>query len=129
MKQTVLLIDDSKFLRKANELALTRSGYNVLGAADGEEGLRLACDRVPDVIVLDMMLPKISGPQLLQSLKKDPRTARIPVIVVSSLSQKNEEKLINEGAAAYFEKSSLGLESGSSRLVDAISSVLQTAHA
>ncbi|HTR65493.1 MAG TPA: response regulator [Terriglobales bacterium] len=129
MKTKVLLIDDSKFLRKANEVALARSGFDVFGAADGEEGLRLACDKVPDVIVLDMMLPKISGPQLLQLLKQDPRTAGIPVIVLSSLSQKNEERLIHEGAAAYFEKSGLGLENGGSRLVDAIGSVLQTARA
>jgi len=129
VKSTVLLIDDSKFLRRANEMALARSGYAVLGAADGEEGLQLACSRVPDLIVLDMMLPKISGPQLLQLLKKDPRTAQIPVIVLTSLSQKNEERLLGEGAAAYFEKSGLGLENGSSRLVEAVASVLQTARA
>jgi CheY-like chemotaxis protein len=127
VKATVLLIDDSKFLRRANEMALTRSGYTVLGAADGEEGLRLACNQPPDLIVLDMMLPKISGPELLQLLKKDSRTAQIPVIVLSSLSQKNEEKLVEQGAAAYFEKGGLGLENGSSRLVEAVGSVLQTA--
>src|ERR1700690_2980458 len=85
MSVTVLLIDDSKFMRRANELAVTKSGYGVLTAADGEEGLRVAHDKVPDVIVLDMMLPKVSGPQLLQALKQDPRTAGIPVIVLSSL--------------------------------------------
>ena len=100
VKKKVLLIDDSKFLRKANEMALARSGYEVFGATDGEEGLRLATEKQPDVIVLDMMLPKISGPQLLQLLKKDPRTAKIPVMVLTSLSQKNEEKLIEDGAAA-----------------------------
>jgi len=128
VKQKVLLIDDSKFLRKANELALARGGYDVLGAADGEEGLRLAGEKTPDLIILDMMLPKISGPQLLQLLKHDPRTAQIPVIVLSSLSQKNEEKLVQEGAAAYFEKSSLGLEAGGSRLVDVVTNVLRAAH-
>jgi len=129
VKLTVLLIDDSKFVRRANEMALVRSGYTVLGAADGEEGLSLACSQVPDLIILDMMLPKISGPQLLQLLKKDARTAQIPVIVLSSLSQKNEERLIGEGAAAYFEKSNLGLDNGSSRLVEAVASVLQSARA
>lgn len=76
---TILLIDDSKFLRRANELAFTKAGYGVLVAADGEEGLRIARDKIPDVIVLDMMLPKISGPQLLQALKGDSRTAGIPI--------------------------------------------------
>ena len=68
MNKTVLLIDDSKFLRRSNELAVSKAGYSVLGAADGEEGLQVARDKLPDVIVLDMMLPKLSGPQLLHAL-------------------------------------------------------------
>jgi CheY-like chemotaxis protein len=124
MKTTVLLIDDSRFLRKANELALARSGYSVLAAGDGEEGLHMACEKVPDLIVLDMMLPKMPGQQLLHELKSDPRTAEIPVIVLSSLPRSNEEKLKNEGAIAYFEKASLGLDTGSARLVEAVGSVL-----
>ena len=72
MNETVLLIDDSKFLRRINELAVSRSGYLVLVAADGDEGLRLAREKIPDVIVLDMMLPKLSGEQLIQKLKVDP---------------------------------------------------------
>ena len=95
-------------------------------AADGEEGLRIAREKTADVIVLDMMLPKLSGPQLLHALK-DPRTARIPVIVLSSLPQSNEAKLKSEGAAAYFEKSQLGVEDGSGGLVRAIASVLNPA--
>jgi CheY-like chemotaxis protein len=126
---TVLLIDDSRFMRKANELALSRSGYSVLAAGDGEEGLNIAYEKVPDLIVLDMMLPKIPGQQLLQALKKDPRTAQIPVIVLSSLPQANEERLKNEGAVAYFEKASLGIDTGSTRLVQAVDKVLQTSQA
>src|SRR5476649_549511 len=98
MKTTVLLIDDSRFLRKANELALARSGYSVLASGDREEGLHIACEKVPDLIVLDMMLPKMPGQQLLHELKSDPRTAAIPVIVLSSLPKSNEERLKNEGA-------------------------------
>jgi CheY-like chemotaxis protein len=113
---TVLLIDDSKFLRRANELSLTKSGHQIITASDGEEGLRLARARRPDVIVLDMLLPKLGGAQLLEFLKADPLTARIPVIVLSSLSQKNEEKLMAAGAAAYLEKSNLALDQSSSEL-------------
>ncbi len=127
MHGTVLLIDDSKFFRRVNEMAVSKAGYIALVAADGEEGLRIAREKIPDVIVLDMMLPKLSGPQLLQALKKDPRTARIPVIVLSSLPQSNEAKLKSEGAAAYFEKSQLGVEDGSGGLVRAIASVLNPA--
>jgi DNA-binding response OmpR family regulator len=124
MSATVLLIDDSKFLRRANELAFSRAGYNVLVAADGEEGLRIALDKVPDVIVLDMMLPKLSGPQLLELLRKDARTVQIPVVVLSSLPQSNEAKLMSQGAAAYFEKSKLGVEAGSASLIRAVDSAL-----
>jgi CheY-like chemotaxis protein len=124
MNATVLLIDDSKFLRRANELAFTRAGYSVLVASDGEEGLRMAQSKAPDIIVLDMMLPKISGPQLLQMLKQDAHTARIPVIVLSSLPQSNEAKLKEHGAVAYFEKAKLGIETGSAALLRAIEATL-----
>jgi DNA-binding response OmpR family regulator len=125
MNETVLLIDDSKFLRRINELAVSRSGYLVLVAADGDEGLRLARERVPDVIVLDMMLPKLSGEQLIQTLKAEPNTAQIPIIVLSSLPQSNETKLKDAGAALYLEKSKLAIESGSTILLQAIGSVLR----
>jgi len=57
----ILLIEDSKFQRIANGKALVRAGYGVIDCGDGEEGLHLACEHVPDVIVLDMMLPQVSG--------------------------------------------------------------------
>ena len=123
---TVLLIDDSKFLRRANELSLTKAGHQIVTASDGEEGLRLAREKKPDIIVLDMMLPKLGGAQLLQLLKGDPLTAKIPVIVLSSLPQKNELKLIADGAAAYLEKSSLALDQCSSELSRAITKILSS---
>jgi len=121
----VLLVDDSKFLRMANEHALSKAGYQVSTAADGEEALRVANDQLPDIILLDMMLPKISGPEVLKTLKANPATKDIPVIVLTSLSQKNEEKLLHEGAAAYFEKSTLELDKNSNRLAAAIEKVLR----
>ncbi len=98
MKATVLLIDDSKFLRKANELALARFGYAVLTASDGDEGLALAREKIPDLIVLDLIIPKLSGAQLLEALKQDPGTAHIPVVVLSSLPISNGAKLQTAGA-------------------------------
>src|SRR5262249_6462717 len=106
------------------EVALSRAGYTVLGASDGEEGLRIATERVPDVVVLDMMLPKMSGPQLLQALKSNPATARVPVIVMTSLPQSNEKRLKSEGAAAYLEKSKLNVETGSASLIQVVGEVL-----
>jgi len=120
----VLLVDDSKFLRMANERALCKAGFQVVTAADGEEALQVANDQLPDIILLDMMLPKISGPDVLKALKKNPATMHIPVIVLTSLSQRNEQKLLHEGAAAYFEKSILELDKSSDRLAVAIERVL-----
>jgi CheY-like chemotaxis protein len=120
----VLLVDDSKFLRMANEIALSKAGFEVSTAADGEEALQVVNYKLPDIILLDMMLPKISGPEVLRALKANPATMDIPVIVLTSLSQRNEEKLLSEGAAAYFEKSTLGLDKNSDRLVATVETVL-----
>ncbi|MFY9906044.1 MAG: response regulator [Terriglobales bacterium] len=120
----VLLVEDSKFLRMANEKALSKAGFEVITAADGEEALKVANDKLPDIILLDMMLPKISGTEVLKALKANPATANIPVIVLTSLSQVNEEKLLGAGAAAYFEKSSLDLDKSSDRLAATIEAVL-----
>jgi CheY-like chemotaxis protein len=120
----VLLVEDSKFLRMANESALCKAGYQVSTAGDGEEALRVANDKLPDIILLDMMLPKISGPEVLKALKRNPATMDIPVIVLTSLSQINEEKLLHEGAAAYFEKSTLELDKSSDRLAATVEAVL-----
>jgi DNA-binding response OmpR family regulator len=121
----VLVVDDSKFLRIANECALCKAGFEVSTAADGEEALRVANDKLPDIILLDMMLPKISGLDVLKALKANPATMDIPVIVLTSLSQMNEEKLLSEGAAAYFEKSTLELDKSSDRLATAVRTVLR----
>jgi CheY-like chemotaxis protein len=124
-KIRVLLVEDSKFLRMANEHVLSRAGYDVSSAADGEQALKLANEKLPDIILLDMLIPKISGPEVLRALKDNPATQHIPVIVLSSLSQKNEEKLLIDGAAAYLEKSALELDKSSDRLATTIKTVLE----
>lgn len=120
----MLLVEDSRFLRLANERTLAKAGFLVSTAADGEEALTAATDKSPDVILLDMMLPKISGPDVLKKLKANPVTADIPVIVLTSLSQINADKLMSDGAAAYFEKSSLALDKGSDQLAATVEKVL-----
>ena len=125
LNSKVLLVEDSKLLRMANENALSRAGFNVSTAADGEEALQVANDKLPDIILLDMLLPKISGPEVLKALKANPVTMKIPVVVLTSLSQKNEEKLIQDGAVAYFEKSTLELDKSSDRLVATVATVLR----
>src|ERR1700692_3189686 len=125
MSVKLLLVEDSKFLRAANERALLKAGFQVSTAADGEDVLKVAAEILPDIILLDMMLPKISGPNVLKALKANSATAQIPVIVLTSLSQKNEEKLVSEGADAYIEKSSLGIDKDSSVLAATVEKVLE----
>jgi len=105
--KTILLVEDSKFLRIANERILVKAGYQVLGARDGEEALLVARECLPDLVILDMLLPKLGGPEVLQALKKDPSTTQIPVIVLSGMSQKNEQRLKREGATEFMEKGPL----------------------
>ncbi len=105
--ETILLVEDSKFLRIATERALAKAGYRVICACDGDEALSLAASSLPDLIVLDMLLPKLSGPEVLSALKKNGLTAYIPVLVLSSLPQKNESQLLKDGAAAFLAKGPL----------------------
>src|ERR1700735_764935 len=120
----ILLIEDSRFQRIANERALVKAGYSVIQAGDGEEGLRVARKDIPDLILLDMMLPKVSGLDVLRALKGDVLVRHIPVIVLSGLGQGNETKLLKEGAAAFVVKSEKSSENNSSVLIQAIEGVL-----
>lgn len=124
--KSILLVEDSRFLRMAIEQVLVRAGYKVLTAGDGEEALRIAYSRIPHLIVLDMLLPKLGGPEVLQALKGSALTAHIPVIVLSSLSQKNEAKLKQAGAVAYFEKSKLELDQHSASLLQIVKRTLDS---
>ncbi len=121
----ILLVEDSKFVRLATERALARAGYEVSSAGDGEEALRVAREKLPDLILLDMLLPKLSGPDVLLALKKDTATKAIPVVVMTGMSQKNAARLQEDGAVGFLEKSSLHLEEGAEKLLIAIRDILK----
>jgi len=120
----ILLAEDSKFLRLATERALARAGYEVWSAADGEEALRLAREKLPDLILLDMLLPKMSGPDVLAALQKDSLTKAIPVVVITGMSEKNADRLRKDGALGFLEKSTLELDKGSDKLLNAVQEIL-----
>lgn len=120
----VLIVEDSRFLRLATERALVRAGHVVVTAADGEEGLRLAQESKPDLVVLDMLLPRLSGPDVLRALRKDAKTALIPIMVLTSLPQTNEQKLLDEGATSYFAKSELMLDKGTGLFEETVEKML-----
>lgn len=123
----ILIVEDSRFLRLANERALSKAGHNVISASDGEEGLRLAVERQPDLVILDMLLPKMSGPDVLRAIRANPLIGKTPVMVLTSLPQANEDKLLKEGATAYFEKSLLTIDKKSAPFVEAVERLLARA--
>lgn len=121
----ILLVEDSKFLRMATERALARAGYHVITAADGPSALEAAREEKPDLILLDMLLPKITGPDVLKQLKANPSTAGIAVVVFTGLSHKNAERLQRDGAYAFLDKSDLELEKSYDKLLSAVAGILK----
>ena len=120
----ILLAEDDRFLRKAAETALKRQGFAVLVAVDGEEALRVVRAEAPDLVLLDLIMPKLQGFEVLRALKADAATARIPVIILSNLGQDSDVKQAMEaGAAAYFVKANLSLQD----LVKRVGEVLEGA--
>ncbi len=106
----IVVADDYRMFRKAAETTLRRQGYVVATASDGEEALQLIRSERPDIIVLDLIMPKLQGFDVLQVLKQDSLTSTIPVIVLSSLTQEQDkQEALDLGAVAYFNKSTFSL--------------------
>jgi CheY-like chemotaxis protein len=119
----ILVAEDSGFMRVAIERVLARAGHQVTTVADGRQAIQIAEQRLPELLILDMMLPKLSGLEVLEILKQNPNTQHIPVVVLTSLSQKNESRLLQAGAAAYLTKSDRLLENDSQDLLRLVSSL------
>jgi len=100
--RTILVIDDDEAVRDLLKRFLTRNGFHVLLACDGQEGLKLAREAKPDAITLDVLMPKIDGWAVLRALKEEPKTADIPVIVISIVDDRNMGFAL--GAAEYLTK-------------------------
>ena len=104
-RRRVLLVDDEPGIIKTVGKRLEMAGYDVLTAMDGKDGLTKAQLGKPDVIILDLMLPKMSGFEVCAALKKDPQYQRIPIIIFTGKGQEMDERLCREiGANAYMNK-------------------------
>jgi CheY-like chemotaxis protein len=107
----ILLVEDDRFLRRAAEASLKRKGYQVVTAQDGEEALRLVRTERPDLILLDLIMPKVQGFEVLRVLKTDAEMSAIPVIVLSNLGQdQDREATLAAGAVAHLVKANISLE-------------------
>ena len=107
------------------ERALARAGYTVITASDGEQAVQMTRESKPDLVLLDMLLPKLTGPEVLKILKSDPETKAIAVVVFTGLSQKNAARLQKDGAFAFMEKSELGIEKGCDTFLTALAKIVQ----
>ncbi len=104
-RKRILLVDDTKDILLVVSRRLESWGYETLTAETGEEGLRLAMEQLPDLILLDIMMPKMKGRDVCIRLKADPRTARIPIIFLSALSLADHIKAgLDLGADDYIVK-------------------------
>jgi DNA-binding response OmpR family regulator len=100
-----LVVDDSEVIRDLIAVNLQLEGFDVTTAGDGEEALRLAAENVPDVITLDVMMPRLSGLDTLVRLRADPRTASVPVVMVTGRAQPADVARGEElGVDAYLTK-------------------------
>lgn len=114
---SVLVVEDDRFLRRACEVSLRQRGFQVLTAADGEEGLRVARTLSPDLILLDLLMPKLSGLEVLKALRAEEATKRVPVLILSNSSQEEDVREIARlGVLGYWVKANLSLKQVSDRI-------------
>ena len=106
----VLLVEDDRFLRRACTTGLQQRGFTVLTAGDGEEGLRLARAEAPDLVLLDLLMPRMSGLELLAMLRAEEATRRIPVVVLSNSSHERHIAEVTRLNAEYLVKADLSLK-------------------
>jgi DNA-binding response OmpR family regulator len=107
----ILVIEDDAFLRKAYEVSLRSQGFDVILATDGALGLRMAEAIHPDAILLDVLLPMLTGVEVLQRLKHHPALSNIPVIVFSASCDPEDARVVLAlGAKAYVCKSEIDLQ-------------------
>ncbi|HOS88232.1 MAG TPA: response regulator [Candidatus Pacearchaeota archaeon] len=108
MPKKILIIEDDKFLRELMVRKLSVLKYEVISAVDGEEGLEKIKTELPDVVLLDLILPGINGYEVLEMAKKDPATANIPIVILSNLGQSEDiEKGLKLGAQDFLVKAHL----------------------
>jgi len=105
VKPKVLIVDDEDFFRKMIVMGFERNGYDVLQADNGEDALRMAQSELPDLILLDLVMPRLLGFEVCQMLRKDERFSKTAIIIMSAKSYKPDmDKAAELGADAYVVK-------------------------
>ena len=105
MASKILIVEDDKFLRELISRKLAKEGFEIAEAIDGEEGIQKAAEFLPDLILLDLILPGIDGFGSLEKIKENTQTMHIPVVILSNLGQKDEvERGLKLGAIDFLIK-------------------------
>ena len=117
----ILVVEDELSLQKAMVDVLNINGFQAFGAGDGEEGLRLTKSEKPDLVLLDIILPKMNGFDVLKAIKADDATKNIPVIVLTNLEGSTDiEQALTLGAMTYLVKTNYELDDIVKRAKDAL---------
>jgi two-component system phosphate regulon response regulator PhoB len=107
----ILLVEDDRFLRRAAEASLRQRGFAVTVAADGEEALAKVRAEIPDLILLDLLMPKLTGIEVLRALRAEEATKEIRVLILSNSSREQDLEAIKElGVTDYLVKANLSLQ-------------------
>lgn len=107
----VLIIEDDSILAMAYNKKLTKSGFEAINAYDGEEGIKLLKEHHPDLVILDIMMPKKDGYEVLDEMKNDDRLKNTPVIIATNLSSGEElENAIELGVGEYYLKTNVSID-------------------
>ena len=105
MKKKILIVEDEEYLADMYKMKFEHEGYDVKVAEDGETGIELAKSEQPDLVLLDIVLPKMNGFQVMHALREDPKTKKLKVYYLSNLGQDEEiEQGMREGADGYLIK-------------------------
>ncbi|MBI3811310.1 MAG: response regulator [Nitrospirae bacterium] len=98
----ILIADDESSLRFLLRMTLEGNGFDILEAADGKQALALAQKQIPDLIILDVVMPDLYGSEVCERLRKQTKTARIPVIIITANSNLYNEEQAKESGADYY---------------------------
>ena len=111
MSLKLVIADDEAFIRQAYQDGLTRAGFEVVVAEDGVSALAIIKQQLPQLILLDLIMPKMNGFEVLKALKADEQTKHIPVIILSNLSQPTDEAEVKKlGATDFLIKSDYSMK-------------------